>query len=174
MDNNPPTGQMPPAAPGPGACPIRGITRNKLGQLVADVEGRDGPIEDARIARCFPWTLPSHYVSLRDKDGKEVVLLKTLDELDAASRQVVEQELREKVFNPRITRVVDYRNEFGVVSITAQTDRGEVTFQIRSRDDVRMLSDTRGLFRDADGNIYELADLNAIDPSSRKYLQEFF
>jgi hypothetical protein len=49
-----------------------------------------------------------------------------------------------------------------------------VTFQVRSRDDVRVLSSTRALFRDADGNTYELADLNALDAAGQKWMQNYF
>jgi hypothetical protein len=153
---------------------IESITRNELRQLVVRLRGHGEAIVDARVARCFPWSLPGNFISLRTKDGKEIVLLKTTGELDEASRVPVEEELREKIFNPRILRVTDYRNEFGVVSVSADTDRGNVTFQIRSRDDIRVLSPTRSLFRDADGNTYELPDLNALDPVSRKHLQEYF
>jgi hypothetical protein len=149
------------------------ITRNEAGQLVVQMDAKD-PVVDARVARCFPWSLPGIYVSIRDKEGKELALLRTLEELDPASRQIVQQELADKVFDPKIRRVTSYKNEFGVISITAQTDRGEVTFQIRSRDDVRLLSNSRALFRDADGNTYELTDLNALDRASRKWLEEYF
>ena len=150
------------------------ITCNEAGQLVVQMDGKDAPVVDARVARCFPWSLPGVYVSIRDKEGKELALLRTLEELDPASRQIVQQELAGKVFDPKIRRIVNYKNEFGVISITAQTDRGEVTFQIRSRDDVRLLSNSRALFRDADGNTYELTDLNALDHASRKWLEEYF
>jgi len=153
---------------------IEEVRRNEAGQLVARVKGRETPLTDARVARCFPWSLPDRYIAIRDKDGKEIALLETLAELDPASRAVVEAELREKVFNPAITSVVDHKSEFGVISITVETNRGRVTFQIRSREDVRVLSPTRALFRDADGNTYELADLNALDPPSRKILADYF
>jgi hypothetical protein len=160
--------------PGGHAGKIQGITRNEVGQLVVRIEGRDEPVVDARIARCFPWSLPETYVSIRTKDGKELALVKTLDELDEASRSLVRQELHDKVFNPRITRIVDHKSEFGVTSITAETDRGRVIFQVRTRDDVRVLSATRLLFRDADGNTYEVADSSALDAASRKFLQDYF
>ena len=153
---------------------IEKIWRNESGQLVANVKGREAPVTDARVARCFPWSLPDRYIAIRDKDGKELALLQTLAELDPASRAVVEQELHDKVFKPAITRVIAHKSEFGVISITVETSRGEVTFQIRSRDDVRALSPTRALFRDADGNTYELADLNSLDPASRKILADYF
>ena len=153
---------------------IESIDRNELRQLVVRLKGRQGAIVDARVARCFPWSLPGEYISIRTKDGKEVALLRTLEDLSGTGREVVEEELAEKTFNPKILRVLGYRNEFGVVSVEAQTDRGKVSFQIRSRDDIRHLSPTRALFRDADGNTYELADLRALDPASQKWLGEYF
>jgi hypothetical protein len=66
------------------------------------------------------------------------------------------------------------RDEFNIVSLTAETDRGEVTFQVRSRDDIRYLSPTRALFRDPDGNTYELEDITQLDPASRKHLSHWF
>jgi hypothetical protein len=150
------------------------VERNAAGQIVAHVAGRSEPVVDVRIARCFPWSVPETYISIRNKDGKEIALLKTLGELDETSRAVVEEELRDKVFNPKIRRIKDYRDEFGVTSITAETDRGEVIFQIRSRDDIRQFSATRALFGDADGNVYELVDLNALDPASRKHILHYF
>jgi hypothetical protein len=126
------------------------------------------------VARCFPWSVPETYISIRDKDGKEIALLNSADDLDAASKAVLLRELKDKMFAPKILRVTDYKDEFGVISLTAETDRGTVTFQIRSRDDVRILSETRALFRDADGNTYELPNLNALDAAGRKYLQGYF
>jgi hypothetical protein len=166
------TGQY--RADGDGAKIIKKVVRNRAGQLEVHLDGQDAPVADARVARCFPWSLGDSYVSIRDKDGKELALLKTLDELDPSSRTIVQQELRDKIFNPKIRSIRSYKNEFEVISITAETDRGEVTFQIRSRDDVRVLSDKRALFRDADGNTYELTDLNQLDPTSRRRIRNYF
>jgi hypothetical protein len=155
-------------------CPIERITWNAVGQLVVHVKGRKDPYVEAKAARCFPWSVPETYISIRDKDGKEIALLNSPDDLDAESRATLLKELQDKMFAPKILRVTEFKDEFGVISITTETDRGIVTFQIRSRDDVRILSDTRALFRDADGNTYELPDLNALDATGRKYLQGYF
>jgi len=158
----------------PAAARIRRVERDADGLIVVHIEGRDDPLVDARLARYFPWSMPEAYVSVRDSDGREAVMLETLDQLDPASRRVVEDELRDKVFNPKILRIVKYKREFGISSVTVETDRGEVTFQFRSRDDVRVLSPTRALFRDADGNTYELPDLTRLDPASQKHVRHFF
>ena len=167
-----PKEQAAPAEAGPAR--IEQIERNDQGDLVVRLLGQEEPICEARIARCFPWSLPDTYISVRDKDGKEVVLLKGLDKLDEATRQLVEEELRDKIFNPIIQRICEYRDDFDVTEITAETDRGKVTFQIRSRDDVRMLSATRALFKDVDGNTYEIPDLTALDGASQHYLSQYF
>ena len=152
---------------------IASITRNEAGQVVVALKGQAEPVVDVVVRRCFPWTLPESYISIRDKKGKEIALLKTLAELDPASRAVLEEETYDKIFNPKITRITSHTREFGVTSIAAETDRGPVTFQIRSRDDIRLLSATRLLFRDADGNAYEVPDLNQLDPVSRRYAEEY-
>jgi len=159
---------------GPEDMPLDRVERNADGQLVVHLKGGDGPLVDARVARYFPWSMPDAYVSIRDSDGREVVMLKTLDELEPASRRIVEDELRDKVFNPKILRVHKYTREFGISSMTAETDRGEVIFQFRGRDDVRVLSATRALFRDVDGNTYEVQDLTRLDPASQRHLHPFF
>jgi hypothetical protein len=153
---------------------IEKIERSETGGIVVRLRGADEPVKDAKIARCFPWSLPECYVSICTNDGKEVALLNSLDALDPESRKVVEGELRDKIFNPKIRRIISHNSEFGVISIEAETDRGEVTFQIRTRDDIRYLSPTRALFRDADGNIYELPDVRELDAASRKWLERYF
>ncbi len=166
------TGADTPLGTSPGK--VERIWRNEAGQLIVHLAGRQDPVVNVKIARCFPWSMPQTYISIRNKDGKEVVLLETLDHLDAASRQVVLQELHDRVFSPRILRIVEHKSEFGITSVKAETDRGQVTFQIRSRDDIRVLSATRLLFRDADGNTYEVADAATLDPTSRKFLETYF
>ena len=158
----------------PGSARVASIARNDAGQLVVRLEGEDEPVVDARLARCFPWSLPEAYISVRDSEGSEIVLLKTLDDLDPDSREVAQAELRDKVFDPKILRILDHTHEFGISSIRAETDRGTRTFQVNGRDDVRLLSPTRALFRDVDGNTYELPDLTRLDRASRRHIQHFF
>jgi len=153
---------------------VRRIERNPAGQLVVHLEGSDEPVVDARLARCFPWTLPAVYVSIRDPEGHEIAMLGTLDELDADSRKIAAEELRDKIFNPTILRVLQCKHEFGTSSMTAETDRGRVIFQFRGRDDIRHLSPTRALFRDVDGNTYELPDWDCLDALSKKHLHRYF
>ncbi len=150
------------------------IERDGRGELAAWLRGRKEPEKNVKIARCFPWSVQEGYISIRNKDGKEIVLLNGLDGVEPKTREIIEQELRDKVFVPKIQRVTKHTAEFDVIYITAETDRGEVTFQIRSRDDVRLLSARRAILQDVDGNVYEVADIEALDHVSRKHLEQYF
>ena len=149
------------------------IDRNSAGKLVVHIAGQE-PVVGARLARYFPWSLPDAYISVRDADNHELVMLRELDELDDASRSIAEHELADKIFNPKITRITAHKREFGVTTINAITDRGPVEFQFHGRDDIRILSPTRALFRDVDGNSLELPDIDQLDAVSRKYIARYF
>ena len=153
---------------------IERIERDPTNKLVVHLAGREEPVVGAQVARCFPWSLPETHISVRDADGKEVVLLESLDDLPDQARGVVEEELRDKVFNPKILRIANMKEEFGITSVTAETDRGEVTFQIRGHENIRRLSPVRALFRDVDGNTYDLPDITALDAASQRHLQQYF
>jgi hypothetical protein len=153
---------------------LKKLERDGRGEVVAHLAGRDEPLRNVKVARCFPWSLQEGFISILDKEGKELVLLTSLDGIDPESRKIIEEELRDKVFVPKIRRISRYRAEFDVVYITAETDRGEVTFQIRNRDDVRVLSPGRALFRDVDGNVYEVEQLRSLDRASQRHIEQYF
>ncbi len=150
------------------------LTRDAQGRVDLHLADQDEPVRNVTIRRCFPWSVPELYASIRDEDGKERALLDSLDDLDPASREIAEKELAEKVFNPKILRVSKCQHEFGITTIEAETDRGPVSMQVRSRDDVRHLSTTRALLRDVEGNTFEIEDIRKLDPVSQKQLRQFF
>lgn len=162
------------AAGGEAARRVARLTRDPAGRLLVHFDGVDEPAADLRLVRYFPWSMPGAYVSVRDERGRELAVIVDLDELDPDSRGVLDAELRNKVFNPRILRVVEYSHEFGISSVRAETDRGPVNFQFRGRSAFRLLSPTRALIRDVDNNTYELPDFSALDAASRKHLRRFF
>lgn len=172
------------AKPGPGRCVpdeavspvsrLHRLTRDAKGVLVAHLADRDEPVTDVRVRRCFPWSLADSLISLLDADGKELVLLETLEPLPADTRELIQEELRDKFFAPKILKVLSFGELFGIVTLSARTDRGDVTFQLRSRDDVRVLSPTQCVIKDVDGNLYEVPDLTQLDIESQRRLDAFF
>jgi len=146
------------------------ITRGPDQHLYLETgRGREGPV---RARRAFPLTDPDGYVVLSTLKGEFVALLKEYKRLDPESLRVVQEELEEDYFLPKIVKIE--RIDDGAQSMiwTVQTDRGPRRFEVRSRkNDIRWLSDTHLVVTDVDGNRYEIVDLSSMDPHSQEKLE---
>ena len=133
----------------------------------------DGTVyEDLEPRRLFPFSNGSAYVTLLDKKEREVAMVRDMNTLDAASRDALEQCFHEYYMIPKITRVIACEDKFGILKWTVETDRGEVTFQIRNRhSDIKHLHGTkRVVIRDSNDNRYEIPDYTKLDAHSRLLL----
>jgi len=145
------------------------LSRNEAGKLVLHREGEDD-VEGVRVTRCFPWSLPGEYISLRDGEGKELHLLRDLSELSAEMQALVQDELGLQDFIPVVTGVESIDDTMEVMEWHVQTDRGPLRLQIKSNDDIRPLDDGRVLIRDHAGGVFQVNDLNAMDETSQRFL----
>src|SRR5438034_1779888 len=141
------------------------ITRNSLGELLLDREGEEAQV--VKPVRALPLTDPDAWIGLMDDKGKQVHMVRSLKELEPDSRSLITQELELHYFLPKILRIQDITEEYGVLRLDVETDRGPRTFEIRTREHIRSLPDGRILLRDLDGNRYEIAHLNMLDAHSR-------
>ncbi len=129
----------------------------------------DGPeFVDVRPAPAFPVSGAAGYISFLDADDKEVLLMAGTEGLDPDSRQCLEDELDRVYFVPRILRIYDIEDAHGAARWEVETDRGYRMFDVRDREDVRVVEGSRILLQDADGNRYEIPDLFALDERSRR------
>jgi hypothetical protein len=141
-----------------------------LGKLILRRPGQED-VKDVRLRRAFPWSRPAQHVSIRSSDGKEILLIESLSDLDSALRVKVEKWLDEHSFIPRITRVHEVDVRFGYQQWRVDTDRGPAEFRVQEREDVRFLHDGRFSVKDADGNVYELTSLDKLDDASRRAVE---
>ncbi len=128
-------------------------------------------VADVRIRRSFPWSKPSDFVSIRSSEGKELLLIEDLQQVESSTRSKIEQWLATHSFIPRITRINDVDVRFGYQQWRVQTDRGPAEFRVQEREDIRFLHDGRFSVKDADGNVYELTRLDQLDNHSRRALE---
>src|SRR4051812_19167957 len=70
-------------------------------------------VKDVRVRRSFPWSHPDRFVSLRSSDGKELMLIEDLSQIDDSSRVVIEKWLASHSFVPKIMRIDDVDLRFG-------------------------------------------------------------
>jgi hypothetical protein len=107
-------------------------------------------------------------ISFLDKDKKEVMMIGSLDVLDADSRHVVEEELDRRYLLPRITRVISAQASFGIRYWHVETDLGERRFALKNASkNAVWLSDEHLMLQDVLGCRYEIQPYSALDERSR-------
>ena len=141
------------------------LERRIDGQLWARIGSRDVQV---KVRRCFPWTEPSRFVSLRAADGEEVALVRDAGELDAKSRAALEDALAEAGFVLEVTRIHAVEEEVEIRYWQVETRQGPRSFQTRRDDWPRQLSDSSFLIRDVSGDLYHVRDTGALDRESRE------
>ncbi len=129
-------------------------------------------IENLEPRRLFPLSNTDQYVTLLDSQEKERALVRDIQDLDAVSRQALEDCFREYYMIPKITQVIDVRDKQGNLSFTVMTDRGEINFRVRNRhSDIKSSNKTkRVIIRDSDDNRYEITNFTTLDIKSRRLL----
>lgn len=147
-------------------------------ELKADGQGRlvlmrpgVEDVVDVRIRRSFPWSSPVRNVSVRNKEGKELLMIEDLTALPDGLRKIVEDYLSSTSLIPRITRVMAVDVRFGFQQWTVETDRGPADFRVQEREDIRFMADGRFTVKDADGTIYELPRMDQLDEVSRRAIE---
>ena len=139
---------------------------DEQGRIVLRRPGHEDVI-DVRLRRAFPWTMPKRLVSVRDAEGKELLLINDLSALAPERRAAIERFLGDASFLPRIVAVDDVDVRFGYQQWKVRTDRGPAEFRVQEREDIRFLPDGRFRIKDADGTVYEMVRLDELDEASR-------
>ncbi len=137
---------------------------------LADAE----PVGPLTGRRAFPLSHEDEFIALAmaggDEKGTEVGIIRRLTELDKESRRVLQSELEWHHFTTQITAIHSIETRHYVPNWDVETTRGRHLFEMRSRRDLRVLAGGRVLLQDADGNRYEIRDLNLLDDPSRQLM----
>jgi len=146
------------------------LAADEKNRLVLKRPGQDD-VQDVRIRRVFPLTHLTRFISIRSSEGKELLLIDDLNELQADLCRLIEDVLKGTSFIPQIQRVDDVDVRFGYQQWKVQTDRGPAEFRVQEREDIRFLADGRFRIKDADGNVYEMPSLAGLDDRSRRAVE---
>jgi hypothetical protein len=146
------------------------IERRVDGQLTA----RRGEVQcDVHVRMCFPWSEPGRFLSLRNADGEEFVLVADPAGLNESSRHALEDALAEAGFVFTLSAVLDIEEEVELRQWHVRTEQGARTFQTKLDDWPRRLPDGGLLIRDVNGDLYRLDDPARLDRRSRSLLWAF-
>lgn len=143
------------------------------GRWVCRVAGGE-PQVGVQVVRSFPLSAPLEAISIVGPDGHEVVFVARLDALDETRRAAVAQALTEREFSPVIQRIREV-STFGTPSTwQVDTDRGATELVLKVEEDIRRLPGQRRLLiTSAHGVVFDIPDRNALDRSSRRFLERF-
>jgi hypothetical protein len=125
------------------------------------------------VRRCFPWSEPARFISLRDDDEDEFALVADLEDLDAASRSALEAALAEAGFVFVVTAIRDVDEEVEIRVWKVETVQGPRRFQTRLDDWPRELPGGGILIRDVAGDLYHVPEPKVLDRRSRQLLWAF-
>ena len=148
------------------------LSRNPFGQLVlTDGQGQDhvGVVP----VRAHPISAPDEGLSLVGVDGHELAWVERLSALPAAPRELLEAELASRDFLPRVLRLVSVSTFSTPSRWQVETDRGAVTFILRTEEDIRRLPEGRLLIASSHGLQFIVEDRFALDKASRRLLDRF-
>jgi len=135
---------------------------------------RRGDVERAVwVRRCFPWSEPTHFLSLRDDEDREFALVRDPAELEPSSRRVLEEAMVAAGFVFEIIRVTVIEEEVEIRHWRVETRQGARSFQTRLDAWPRLLPHGGLLIRDVAGDLYHVADPGALDKQSRALLWAF-
>jgi hypothetical protein len=121
-----------------------------------------------KVVRCFPWSAPTRFFSLRAENNHEVALIADLNQLDTFSRTVIEDELVTAGFVLDIVRVEQVKEDFEIRCWKVQTRQGPRTFQTSRDSWPRKTPSGELLVQDVAGDLFRIPSANQLDPKSRR------
>jgi hypothetical protein len=156
----------------PATRPFSAVTleRRSDGQLWASRGDEECAV---RVRRAFPWSEPRRFLSLRDHRDREFALVADPAELDAESRQVLEEALLTAGFVFAVTAVREIDEEVEIRTWRVETRQGARVFQTRLDEWPQPLPEGGLLIRDVAGDLYRFDSLAALDERSRELLWAF-
>lgn len=146
------------------------LERRGDGQLWLEQDGETGAV---RIARCFPWSARNRFISLRDDDRRERLLVVDPARLDPGSREALEDALVEADFVLVIERISGVEEQIEIRCWDVETAQGRRHFQTRRDEWPRPVPGGGVLIRDVGGDLYHVRRPESLDRKSRELLAVF-
>jgi len=148
------------------------ILRKTEGGFLALQIGDSEKYDRVNLYRAFPFSKENEFISVRDSEGKEIGILRSLDDFSGEKRALLLGELNRRYFTPIIERIHSIKEEFGYVYWDVKTDAGYRRFTIkRDENSVINIDGKRVLIIDVDGNRFEIPDVEALDAKSYKKIE---
>lgn len=126
------------------------------------------------LHRAFPFDHPYAYISVLDKEQKEIGMISDIEAFDPDTTAMLRAELERKYYTPVIRKILSLKDKFGYSYWKVETDEGELSFTLRDTfHSLLKVQGTRIFVNDIDGNRYEIPDVEKLDRKSYKKIELF-
>lgn len=140
--------------------------------LAVTVNGEEHPCVYVHCS--FPHTNANAYLSIRNMDNKEIGIVRSLEDVDSETAQLLLNQLQLRYFAPRITRLLSVKEEFGYSYWEAETDSGICRFTVRGGGgQVKLVTPVRLLITDVDGNRFIIPDYTVLADKEFRMIETF-
>ena len=150
------------------------FTRTPGGFVSLEFGGKSYP--RVAVHRCFPFSEPDRYISIREPegDGREIGLIEDIRALPEDMRAMLEEQMSLRYFAPKIRRIKEIKEEYGYSYWDVMTDKGPCRFTVRMGGGaVYAIGANRYLVNDLDGNRFEIPDITVLTARELKKLDLF-
>jgi len=128
------------------------------------------------LSRAFPFDMPYEYISVLDKDKKEIGFIRSVTDFDEAEQKLLRDELDTKYYTPVIKKILSVKERYGFSFWKTECEFGEKAFTLQDTFRSIIKASTadgkeRIFIVDVDGNRYEIPDVEALDRQSYKKIE---
>jgi len=130
------------------------------------------------LRRSMPLADPDSYISAADGEGKEICVLRSLNDLSGEQLRIVREELDRRYYCPEVREIVSVKDKMGYVymELLLIGRGGDFEKSCAVKDvnkNIRLVDDDRLIIFDVDGNRYIVPSLNGLDKKSRRRLEPY-
>jgi len=129
--------------------------------------------EHVLAVRSFPVAAPDEGIALVNIDGKELLWIPNLSQVESKARANIQKAITQREFMPQILKLYGVSSFITPSTWNIETDRGRTALLLKGEEDIRRLSGTVLLVTDGHGIQFLIRDLAQMDRTSRKLLDRF-
>ena len=129
--------------------------------------------EHVLAVRSFPVAAPDEGIALVNIDGKELLWIPNLSQVESKARANIQKAITQREFMPQILKLYGVSSFITPSTWDIETDRGRTALLLKGEEDIRRLSGIVLLVTDGHGIQFLIRDLAQMDRTSRKLLDRF-
>jgi hypothetical protein len=124
------------------------------------------------LHRAFPFSQEEKYISVRDPEGKEIGIIRSMKDFPSSTVKLFQLELERRYFTPIIQKISSIKEEFGYSYWDVETDSGHKRFTVRrGSSSIIPITDERLIIIDVDGNRFEIPNYKSLGNKNIKIIE---